>query len=216
MKYDSKYISKLIFVNSITLLRIVGMIVIALMINKVSMFKLGIVVLIFLLTDSIDGFLSRKLEVSTFFGAILDGVSDKLFMFVVLFMIGSRLRYVYLLFILELIIFVISYVGIKRGHHQGTLLIGKVKMVVMSLFVVLAFLMVDYNYDSLLIVLFSITMIMEIVTVISYLLRELKDTTRKSIKKYKKDDRKVILDKLFSHDFYVKNKDKTIRELIYS
>ena len=69
---------KLIFVNTITLIRLIGALLLPFIYHKYGASIVSLSIIIIFLTDAIDGFLARKLNVSTFFGSMLDGLSDKL------------------------------------------------------------------------------------------------------------------------------------------
>ena len=81
---DKKYWQKLIFVNMLTGLRFIGSILLIPIYLNFGMLGMLISTIIFYSTDAIDGFAAKKLQVSTFFGALFDGMSDKLFDIIVL------------------------------------------------------------------------------------------------------------------------------------
>lgn len=60
------YYLKLVFVNLITFSRFIGSILIPIIYFKYGVKSLGLLILILFLTDMLDGFLSRKLKVETF------------------------------------------------------------------------------------------------------------------------------------------------------
>ena len=81
---------KLGIVNFLTLIRLIGTIILIPLYNMFGGKVVGITSFFCYLTDSIDGILARRWKVSTFFGAIFDGVADKLFTitnFIILYLI---------------------------------------------------------------------------------------------------------------------------------
>ena len=69
---------KLILINSITITRLIGSLILPFVYYKYGASLVSLFIIILFLTDAIDGFLARKLKCSTFFGSILDACSDKL------------------------------------------------------------------------------------------------------------------------------------------
>ena len=69
----------LIFVNLLTMLRIIGVFMMIPVYFNYGGLYAAILSICCYLTDCIDGFLARKFHVATFFGSMFDGVADKLF-----------------------------------------------------------------------------------------------------------------------------------------
>ena len=81
----------------------------------------------FFLTDFIDGFLARKLHVQSFFGSLLDALSDKAFGIVCLLLL-STLNPMFLAVIgVELGIFAINYKSIQNNNNVKSSKVGKAK-----------------------------------------------------------------------------------------
>ena len=70
----------LIFVNLLTTIRIIGVFMIVPIFFKYGGIYAALVSIACYLTDSIDGFLARNLNASTFFGSLFDALSDKAFL----------------------------------------------------------------------------------------------------------------------------------------
>ena len=145
MEFDKKYMLKLILVNTITIIRIIAAILLIFLYNKIEYYKLAIIILIFISTDFIDGLLARYFNVSTFFGSIMDAVSDKIFIITVLMLIIFKKSYVSILLILEVLIFAINLVVTKKGNVEGSSYIGKIKIWILTLFFVVSFILLDNN-----------------------------------------------------------------------
>ena len=72
-------LAKLLIVNLLTLIRVIGTGVLIPIYKLKGGLIAGIFSLVCYLTDSVDGILARHWKVSTFFGALFDGIADKLF-----------------------------------------------------------------------------------------------------------------------------------------
>ena len=67
-----------IFVNSITMVRVIGTLIMPFVSMIMTPSEVIFYIIILLLTDSIDGIMARRLNACTTFGALLDAVADKL------------------------------------------------------------------------------------------------------------------------------------------
>lgn len=76
-KYGTK--KDILLVNLVTSLRFIGSFLIIPVFKTLGSIYAALFSGIFMLTDCIDGILARKLKSSTFFGALFDGITDKLF-----------------------------------------------------------------------------------------------------------------------------------------
>ena len=76
---DNDKLKKKIMVNMITALRGIGGILLVPIFSIYGSIPAAVWFISFMATDWIDGYLARKYEVSSFFGALLDGMFDKLF-----------------------------------------------------------------------------------------------------------------------------------------
>ncbi len=134
-KKDKRTLKK-ILVNCITALRSLGSIAIIPIFLELGTLAAGIAAIGFFVTDCIDGFLARKFHVQTFFGSLLDGISDKFFGIVCLFLL-STLNPLFLVLIgLEIGILAINYKSIERGNNAQSSIPGKIKTVILSASVV--------------------------------------------------------------------------------
>lgn len=116
-----------VLVNLITFIRSLGTIAIIPIFATEGAFATTLAAIGFFATDFIDGFLARKLHAQTFFGSLLDSLSDKAFGVVCLLLL-STLNPIFLVLIgLELGIFAINYNSIQRGNNAKTSIAGKCK-----------------------------------------------------------------------------------------
>lgn len=199
---------KLILVNLLTLTRVIGTVVlIPLYYTKGAYFVSKLALLIYA-TDIIDGVLARKFHVSTFFGALFDGVADKLFTiinFVVLYMITP---YALIIIVIELLIVLTQLY--KFNHHLNiqSNIFGKAKTWIIAACVILTFFIsgcenapfVTNSFVSfvngisnklLYFILLSPAIIMEVLTLFSYMFEVTKPENLKALN-IKNDNKKRI------------------------
>lgn len=152
-----------IFVNSITMIRVIGTFWLPIICIKLNYKDLIVYLILLLLTDSIDGFFARKLNVSTIFGAMLDACADKL-LGIATFAVLARRHPVMLLPILtETLIVLINTKGATNGSILESSMLGKVKTWFMGICIILGFCTI---YSSELVPLFKIDII---INALSYL-----------------------------------------------
>ncbi len=147
---------KILIVNILTFIRVIGSFVLVPIYNIYGGFYVGIIAMFGYLTDSIDGILARKWHASTFFGALLDGVADKLFTivnFIVLFLITP---YALIPIIFEILIIIVQLIKYHKKLNIKSNMIGKSKVWVLAICVVLTFLISDISsFNSLTFNIFS-------------------------------------------------------------
>lgn len=134
---------KLWIVNLLTLIRVIGTIILIPIYNNYGGIKAGIFSLICYLTDSVDGILARKWKVSTFFGAIFDGISDKLFTiinFIVLYLITP---YAIIPIIFEILITLIQLFKFSNNYNIKSNMFGKIKVWILAISLVILFIVSD-------------------------------------------------------------------------
>lgn len=126
-KYGKNHIRNKILVNLVTLIRSLGSVAIVPVYLLGGALAAGIATVGFFATDFIDGFLARKLHVESFFGCLLDALSDKAFGIVCLLLL-STVNPIFLAVIgVELGIFAINYKSLQSGNNVHSSLIGKAK-----------------------------------------------------------------------------------------
>lgn len=136
---------KLLIVNLITLIRIIGTIVLIPIYNFKGGLWVAIFSLICYLTDSIDGFLARYWKVSTFFGALFDGLADKLFTivnFIILYLITP---YAIIPIIFEVLIVLIQLFKFNKNYNIKSNFIGKLKVWILATSLIIAFMVSSIN-----------------------------------------------------------------------
>lgn len=178
---------KLIFINVLTLIRIIGTIFLIPIYKSFGGFVVGIVSLFCYFTDCLDGFFARKWRASTFFGAFFDGTADKLLTiinFIVLYLITP---YSLIPIVFEVLITLVQFFKYHRNMNIKSNNIGKFKIWVLAICVVLTFFVSDISSISFLSINFKETILainssklyfwllfpaimMEALTLLSYLL----------------------------------------------
>ena len=229
-------ISKLLIVNSITFIRIIGIFLIIFN-TDLGGVKIGIMSLLIYLTDVIDGVLARYWNVSTFFGALLDGLADKLFTivnFIVLYVIVKDIALIPI--IIELLIIIIQSFKFTLNMNIQSNKVGKLKIWVLAISVVLTYFVSDISNLTFLgtsiinylnsidkNILYSITLgpaiIFEAFTLISYFLEiffhkniEAALKPNKKVEKVKLKGKlrfKYLKEVWFNPEFYYEHKDET-------
>lgn len=134
---------KLIFVNLLTLLRIIGTLVLVPIYNVYGGIKVGIFSALCYLTDSLDGTLARKWKVSTFFGSLFDGISDKLLTivnFIILYLITP---YAIIPIIFEIITVILQLVKFNKNYNIKSNIIGKIKIWILAISLFIMFIVSD-------------------------------------------------------------------------
>ena len=126
-KYGKNHTRNIILVNLITAIRSLGTVAIVPIFTKMGTLATGLAAMGFFLTDFIDGFLARKLHAQTFFGSLLDAVSDKAFGIICLLLL-STLNPIFLAIIgIELGIFAINYHSAQNDNNVQSSKAGKAK-----------------------------------------------------------------------------------------
>ena len=140
-----KNVFGLVLVNTITSLRIFGSFILIPIFIRYDGIVTGLIALAFLCTDCIDGFLARNLKAQSFFGCILDAISDKVFGIVCLALLSSfNIAFLGIL-IMEILILIINNLSLSKGNNVQSSFLGKVKMILLSLTIIISFLIIEPN-----------------------------------------------------------------------
>ena len=147
----------------------------------------------FLLTDALDGHLARKWHVESSLGAKIDAVADKLILGSLLIPLAITNPLVIINLVLEGLISVVNLVRKSKGGNPKTHQLGRIKMVVISLFTALSYLGKIVSIPSLVINTFSIiTSILQVGTLTKYIedgqkeLKEIKSKSNDSLEEIEK------------------------------
>ena len=104
MKYSITKTIELIIVNAITLCRLLGALLLPFIYHLYGINVVAILTIFLFLSDALDGFLARKLKISTFFGCSMDALSDKVLNAIVFILLGIEYRYMIPPLIIEILI----------------------------------------------------------------------------------------------------------------
>ena len=193
-----------VFVNVITTLRFLYSLFLPILKFNVSDTAFFINILVLFLTDWVDGFLARKFKVQTLYGCLMDTVADKILTIIlILLLIKHPVNMLSMVLIGEIIISCINVLGTIQGKKVSSSLQGKIKMWLLSVTILLAYLN-SFDIISANVVTISsiITFIMQIFVNIGYI-QNLRN--QKSVKKEQKIKIKNLKDLeyvLFSTQFY--------------
>lgn len=236
--YMSKNISKiikLVIVNFITSIRLIGAFALPLIYYKQGISEASVFIIILFLSDAIDGLLARTLKISTFFGSILDAFSDKLLNAISFIILGLEYNIMIAPLVLEISILYTSYSTYRYGGNVQSSRIGKIKTFILDIFVIFSFILLSLptlNIKTLLtdkliaatdfiIQIFGFIIIIScLVALIDYLgknkiarenpyANEIKNKHKKR-KKFKR-----IINELFDPNYYRKHKNESIAKQFY-
>ena len=128
---------KLIFINILTFIRILGTIILVPIYNIFGGAWASLLSMVCYMTDSVDGILARKWNVSTFFGALFDGVADKLFTLVNFIVLVLITPYASIPILLEISIVFILFIKFVLKQNIQSNIIGKLKVLKKFLFLMI-------------------------------------------------------------------------------
>lgn len=153
--------------NLLTLSRGLAPIVIipAILFNK--LYFVIILLIIFALTDFLDGKMARKYNLVSEFGVKLDAVCDKIF--AISLIIPAIINHGIFIFnfVMEIAISYTNLLSYTKGNNPRSTIIGKIKTALLSLTLILAYIP---NMNNLVIFIFSlITIICQVITLIKYI-----------------------------------------------
>lgn len=142
-KFGSK--KDVLIVNSITALRFLGSFLVIPIFKFIGGMSAAIFSAIFLLTDFIDGFLARRLNSSTFFGALFDGITDKMFGIISFLLLMAINPIAFSLpLLLEFGIILAQNKKFNNDKNIKSNIIGKIKTWVLGFSIVGAFGLIDF------------------------------------------------------------------------
>jgi len=150
----------------------------------------------FLGTDAIDGYLARKWKVQSDLGAKIDAFADKIILASLL--IPLIIQYPFILFNLVLE-GGISLINISRSLNGGkpkTLQIGRLKMIIISLFMAISYLSNVVTIPSVILpIMFVLTSCFQVKALSRYNNELIKELSRKNNKNEKSDCKEKIIEK---------------------
>lgn len=204
---------KILIVNLVTTIRLIGIFFVFPIYFTYGSYVTGIYLIFIYLTDKIDGTLAKLLDSRTFFGNIYDGVSDKILNIVVLLLIYNITHLAVIPITFEILIFSVNLLRLKFNQNMKTAEIGRFKMVILSITVVLTFLLSSnfsepYQYGVLYLPLFIFDILTLSYYTTMFIINE-KHVQKKIIK-----TRKDIKHKLFDPEFYKENVNLSYAEAI--
>ncbi len=192
---------KKIIVNSFTIIRLLGIIMLPLF-NHYFKMKIVIIILgILFLTDYIDGFLARKLKVTSLFGSLADAAADKLLAIAALLVITKNHPIMIFPVITEIIIVIINIIKTLKGDIIESIKIGKIKTGILSSVIILSMINIFIKKDILNIIpiLSIIAGLFGIITAYKYVTNKTRNKKIKSIKLKNKKELKHIM---FDTEYY--------------
>ncbi len=192
-----------VLVNVITTFRFVYTLFLPFLHTRISKLAFLISIALVFLTDSIDGTLARKFKVQTIFGSTMDTIADKTLSIVLMFLLIKKVPIISLMLVGEIIIAVINIYFVLCGKKTKSSLIGKLKMWFLGISIILGFM--NYfdiiNYKLVIIATF-ITGLIQIVTIIDYIVSLTKQQEKNS--PFYPKEKHNLTEILFSTDYYLK------------
>lgn len=156
--------------NILTIIRIIltPIIIILGINNQINLATIFIIIAS--ITDLFDGMLARKWDVVSSFGAKLDQFADKVFAVSILIVLLNKSSYFIPIFVLEFIIASINLFFYFKHNVGKSLYIGKVKTVFLYMSMGLWFLANIISIDNVLRITCYLTMFLQVICIISYLI----------------------------------------------
>ncbi len=221
-----------VFVNGLTLSRILGTLLLPLFFTYCNPFFTLIFVALLLLTDFFDGMLARKFKVQSLFGQIADQVADKVLGIVLLHIIATYYKVFYFVFGMEIAIALVNFAAALRGATTMSSFLGKFKTWLTSVCILVG--LFGYFQDSfnlkllikplntyiayeetILIVCISITIGCQLTVLIDYIRHIQKELSIKKPKiTYNFKDKEKLKRVLFDTNYYNRYKGEPLSKLL--
>lgn len=187
--------------NMVTILRLISLVIgFILFINDKIVLSLGLYIL-GAISDSVDGYLARRLNAYSKMGQYLDAISDKLYFLslIIILLINNNYLILIVLF-MEIIITIINYLIIKKNKKVFTERVGKFKTTLLMITLILGIISIKItNIRYIYLVFLLLTTYFHIETIIAYI-NQLNRKSIENIVNYKDKsmiDRMVLLFKEF-------------------
>ncbi|MBR4178332.1 MAG: CDP-alcohol phosphatidyltransferase family protein [Bacilli bacterium] len=226
---------KLIIVNFITSIRLIGAFMLPIIYYKCGINITSLIIIILFLTDAIDGFLARKLKVSTFFGCIIDALSDKLLNIISFIILGLEFNTMFAPLIIEIAILYTMYSTYRYGGNIQSSKLGKIKTIILDILVAMSFVLLALptlnikcrftnfliNYTEVLIIVFSMIILTAcLVALLDYLKKNHESRLNPKCIEIKHEKRnfkskQLIIKQLFDINYYSKHKNESIMRQFY-
>lgn len=215
--------TKKIIVNSLTLSRIGGMLLLPILFNVLSAPIFLLVLATLLFTDCLDGILARKFDVSTIGGSILDMSADKLLGISVLIILANMYKIMFIPLIMECGIMTVNVIGGLKGNNNKSSEIGRIKTWIMGLSICSLFIVglspeivksinniniktllenIMLNKEIIKDVTTTATIVSEGIVLTDYSLKAFKNNNKKITINELKELKKNIINKLNEKEFY--------------
>lgn len=235
MKNNALKIIKLIIVNFFTIARLIGAFLLPFIYVEKGSGVCSIWTICLFLTDAIDGFLARTLNISTFFGSSMDALSDKILSTVALIILGLTYTIMIPPIILEAAILLTIYSTYRQGGNIQSSKVGKIKTVILDICIIGSFILLSlpaFHFNSFIVnyiiinTPYYITLlgcISTIAVIIALLDYKRKNTIArdnpnriqiKELPRIRKTFKEVMRDS-FDTKYYLKHKDEPIMKQFY-
>jgi len=141
-----------------------------------------VTIIMIVLSDVLDGFLARKFNYVTSLGKILDPISDKICLMVILIFLINKYNLIFFIFFILIsirdivLVTFTSYLAIRYGFTSQANKLGKYFM--LSTVIMIVFFLFNLNYFASILI-YIITIIMLIISTVNYITEHLN-----RIKKY--------------------------------
>lgn len=195
-----------IFVNLLTISRIIFSFVLMFKANSISNLYFLLIIAILFLTDQLDGFLARKFKVQTSFGATIDTIADKVLCITLIIPLLKNYKLSVVMIIGELLIGLINFISYLHGKLIKVSIIGKVKMWVLSLSIIVGY-VVSFGYLP--VVIFDICSIITFVIQVGVIRNYIISLRKQKLSKL--NDAKTLsktISNLFSTEYYINRNSK--------
>ncbi len=208
-----------VFVNILTSARVLGALIIIPIYFKWGGIVASITSGLLFITDFLDGLLARSFHVQSFFGSIIDAVSDKLLGISILIVL-ALINYLYILpILLELGILIVNTVSFKMGNNTKTSFKGKIKTNILDIVLVISLFVIANSFDNMILNIILIPLIIsELIVIVDYFIKARKNTSlhkKEHLNVLRKKTNKELWHDLFDTDFYLKYRNDSITKLFY-
>ena len=219
----NKKVAKII-VNTLSMARIIGAILMPLFFNVLGMREIIIVLICLFITDTLDGFLARKWKVQTRGGALLDPLGDKLLAVSCIFSFIKDQPLLLVVLLLDVAIATLNIYRALHGEEFKTSIVGKVKTWVLFFTLALcavnslkpdflATLNITISTSAIMIAM-GITLALQVVTIAFYAKDSIRQRSFRISRLPKLNNFSTTLKRLFDEEAYLLDKDKPLIDII--